>query len=335
MRTINEIILKNFRSHKDTTIMFDKHFNCIIGHSDSGKSAIIGALSHIYKNNIKGSEFITLGEDECSITLKYDDGSEIIRTKGNKKNEYIIKEVNSDVVRFSSFGTNVPNEVTRFLKGNSLKLDKDTEIDLNFLYQKQNFLVLENSAMKAKFLSNLSNVHIFDAMIRNFQKYARQKELENNIVERDIDSYNNEINNKKFVLDLAVNMITLNREFIALENNLDELEVVKSSFNELKEIQKNAQSVKQYIESVNVEEFIKLDIEIEKLKNIKNEWDKIRQVEKQIMIADDDINELNNKKESMIEEYKQELLKLKICPLCKTSITDETVMKCVKEFTSD
>ena len=42
--------IKNFQSHKNTTIDFDKNINSICGETDNGKSAVIRAIKWIVEN---------------------------------------------------------------------------------------------------------------------------------------------------------------------------------------------------------------------------------------------------------------------------------------------
>ena len=54
---LKELQLVNFQSHKNTNLVFDPGFNCIVGPSDNGKSVIIRAINWIRTNRPKGSDF--------------------------------------------------------------------------------------------------------------------------------------------------------------------------------------------------------------------------------------------------------------------------------------
>ena len=58
MKYLKQITLKNFQSHKDSTIQLDRGLNAIIGPSDSGKSAIIRAIKWVLYNEPSGDFFI-------------------------------------------------------------------------------------------------------------------------------------------------------------------------------------------------------------------------------------------------------------------------------------
>ena len=52
---ILKVEIKDFQSHKNTNIEFSEGFNCIIGRSDSGKSAILRALRLVICNDLRGT----------------------------------------------------------------------------------------------------------------------------------------------------------------------------------------------------------------------------------------------------------------------------------------
>ena len=53
---ITKIEIKNFQSHKDTMIDFDKGINSICGESDNGKTAIIRAIRWVIENRPLGTD---------------------------------------------------------------------------------------------------------------------------------------------------------------------------------------------------------------------------------------------------------------------------------------
>ncbi|HAA42512.1 MAG TPA: chromosome segregation protein SMC, partial [Ruminiclostridium sp.] len=81
MIRIEEIIIENFQSHKNTKITFKDGLNVIIGASDHGKSAIIRAIKWVLYNEPRGSDYIRQGANYARVTLKMSNGYTIIRER--------------------------------------------------------------------------------------------------------------------------------------------------------------------------------------------------------------------------------------------------------------
>ena len=80
-----------------------------IGASDSGKSAILRALTWVLTNQPRGNAFINSDSTECKVGAEVD-GKLVIRTKGSQ-NSYKV-----DGVEYKSFGIGVPNELAALTK---------------------------------------------------------------------------------------------------------------------------------------------------------------------------------------------------------------------------
>ena len=65
---IKTVELKNFMSHRHTTIELSGGLNVLIGQNNSGKSAIIAALQILCRNQ-SGDFMVRHGADECSIRV--------------------------------------------------------------------------------------------------------------------------------------------------------------------------------------------------------------------------------------------------------------------------
>jgi len=66
---INKIILKNFKSHKDSTINLDNGISLIIGSNGAGKSTILEAISYALFKEFDGkiNEVIRKRTDDTDI----------------------------------------------------------------------------------------------------------------------------------------------------------------------------------------------------------------------------------------------------------------------------
>lgn len=77
MKYIKKVIIENFQSHKYTELDFDEHLNVIVGPSDQGKSAIIRGIKWALFNEPSGNFFIREGENDCSVTIVFNDDTKI------------------------------------------------------------------------------------------------------------------------------------------------------------------------------------------------------------------------------------------------------------------
>ena len=59
---LTSLTIKNFQSHKDSTLQFSPNVNVILGHNDSGKSAIFRAIDFVVFNSLSGDSFVRHGE---------------------------------------------------------------------------------------------------------------------------------------------------------------------------------------------------------------------------------------------------------------------------------
>ncbi len=133
---IKTIEINNFLSHKETTLELSPGVNCIIGATDSGKSAIIKALKWLITNKPVGDSFRSTwgGDTHVGIGLEYE-GEYICRIKG-KENQYKIERKNLDQGDdvFNAIGTKVPEEIIQVLNLNEVNLQ--TQFESHFLLSK-------------------------------------------------------------------------------------------------------------------------------------------------------------------------------------------------------
>ena len=106
---IEKIEIKNFQAQRHLAIEPSPHITSIIGESDIGKSSTIRALYWFFTNKAP-SDFITWGQDECSIEIAID-GHNIKRLRNKKKNVYIL-----DGIEYSCLRQDVPPEIQNILR---------------------------------------------------------------------------------------------------------------------------------------------------------------------------------------------------------------------------
>ncbi len=101
-----KIRLQNFQGHIDSNIETAPGITAITGSTNAGKSSFLRALQHLHQNTLRGSAYVTHGEDKCTITV---DNVQRIKSKG--LNQYIVDGNVTEALR-----SGVPHEVTEALK---------------------------------------------------------------------------------------------------------------------------------------------------------------------------------------------------------------------------
>lgn len=171
---IDKLSIRNFQCHKDSTLLFDKGVNCIVGQTDSGKSAIIRALKLAVYNEPNGDTYRSNWGGETSVSVHTPDAI-IARTKGNSKNTY---ELDSIDTPFTAFGQTVPEEIKDALNMEEINLQQQLD---------SHFLLSETSGKVALHFNRIAKLDKIDRAQSNVQKEInsinseikhRQKELE-------------------------------------------------------------------------------------------------------------------------------------------------------------
>lgn len=254
MKKIKKINIKYFQTHEDTILDFSDGITVLVGKTDSGKTAIIRSLKLIAKNKPRGNGFISAfapkdkkNKPTTKITLTLADDTEIIRTKSENKNEYIVKQEGKEEA-YNNFGVNIPPEIEDVLGTTSVKIDQDTFLEVNISEQlSQPFLLFESPAIKTKLIDKIARINVLNRAIKNTKSQVQ-----------DI-----KINQKKLSEELEEKKQTL-ITFENLEKEKKDLQRVKKLYEKLKEKQTLLEQYKKLFESFN-----EIENSINKGQNIK------------------------------------------------------------------
>jgi exonuclease SbcC len=179
-KTIKHVEIKNFQSHEYTLIEFKDGLNTIIGESNSGKTSILRAIRWCFDNDPKGTDFITTGRDDCSVTVAFSDGTSITRKRTrNDSGTYDVvgKTVQPDgtvskwTQTYKGFANNLPIEIANIHQMPKINLTKDICTHLNMMSQLDGpFLVAESPQTKATIIGRLTGTQIIDLAIKDTNK---------------------------------------------------------------------------------------------------------------------------------------------------------------------
>lgn len=173
---ITSVTLKNFQAHKDTTISFDKGLNIIVGESNNGKTSILRGILWAIDNQPLGNDFIMAGENDCSVTINFSDGTYIergrtVKDTGYYKIRYIDDNGKYIDQTYRGFTNAVPIEVANVHQMPKVNITKDIETHLNVLSQLDGpFLLTESPLVKASAIGRITGTHVIDAAIKESNK---------------------------------------------------------------------------------------------------------------------------------------------------------------------
>lgn len=173
---ITSVTLKNFQAHKDTTVQFDKGLNIIVGESNNGKTSILRGILWAIDNQPLGNDFIMAGENDCSVTINFSDGTYIERGRTVKNTGYYQIRYIDDNGKYidqtyRGFTNAVPVEVSNVHQMPKVNITKDIETHLNVLSQLDGpFLLTESPLVKASAIGRITGTHVIDAAIKESNK---------------------------------------------------------------------------------------------------------------------------------------------------------------------
>lgn len=161
---IKAVHIKNFQSHKDSTLEFAPGVNVIVGQSDCGKSAVIRSLRWVAWNKPNGDAYCSTWGGDTSVQIDVDD-TFVQRGRTNADNYYKVKGIDA----FKAVKTGVPEEV-----GDILQMD-----DINIQQQMDSPFLLSNTAGEvAIHFNNIAHLEQIDFGVRNANKKIRALEQE-------------------------------------------------------------------------------------------------------------------------------------------------------------
>ena len=175
-KNITSVTLKNFQAHKDTTVQFDRGLNIIVGESNNGKTSILRGILWAIDNQPLGNDFIMAGENDCSVTINFSDGTYIKRGRTVKDTGYYEIRYIDDNGKYidqtyRGFTNAVPVEVANVHQMPKVNITKDIETHLNVLSQLDGpFLLTESPLVKASAIGRITGTHVIDAAIKESNK---------------------------------------------------------------------------------------------------------------------------------------------------------------------
>lgn len=242
---ITEIIAHNFQSHAHTVVELTDGLNIFVGETDQGKTSLAKRCTRWclfgepqgddfvrFKDGVVDKDGNAVREDECYVTLKFDNGVEVTRLRKKKKNFYQLVTEDGEVMDFENFGTTIPEEIIKATGIHKLKVDDDLQFNLNIIGAKDRSLIYESGNVKAKVIGSFAGTNVIDVTVRGIK--ADMLNISGTIkkIEEDIKKTDEEIEAMGDMQQKEENMKKIDNLFYSLsEENfvLDELKRLKES----------------------------------------------------------------------------------------------------------
>ncbi len=282
---LTKLHIKNFQSHRDSTLEFGNGVNLIIGASGHGKSSIIRAIRLLIENKPGGNSFVSRGSQNCEISLEFED-KKITREKG-ENNLYKLEIKGQKPEEFKSFGMSVPDPIK-----NVLNLTPDNiqnQLD-------PPYMLTLNSGSVARKLNEIANISAIDSaqsylksrMRKADSKIKTEKEVKSekeikiksfqyldemeNILQ-EIEEQNNSLENK---IEAEITLRTL---LVQIQEKKELSEKISSILNKARPYLDNAKKIYQKWEGVR-EECDELKTILQKLSLTKSKWVRFGKISK-------------------------------------------------------
>jgi len=364
---LKSISITNFQSHRNTRINFSDGLNIISGSSDSGKSSIVRALRWVTENRPAGDSVRSWDckkNDEISVGLEFTEGL-VCKKKIEGRTKYSI-DSNKGSFDFEAVRSDVPAEITEFLDLSEFNLQ--TQHDPYFLLndspgevaKKLNYLVgldvidtifknlnskilftkrkIESTSSDAADISKkieelswiddadrkLTNIENEDEKIKNDRKKLEEiKELINrySLIQKDLDAIQP--------------LISLEGIIAPISKELKDLLIDRKKYSEICLIVQNTEKIGSEI--IEKDKLLKAENNCSLLRKEISEYiscqQKITEISRIINLASA-LKQDMNLEQSNAKKNKEELSKIftenKICPMCKSKITEEKIREIIK-----
>jgi len=163
---IKQVRLRNFQSHKDTTLNFGSGVNIIVGEgNDIGKTSIVRAMELVAENRPLGTGYISNFQKDAAIVDIVTENAHVQRIRGERENKYVVTHKEFDKESINA-GMNPPEPVVDAL--NFLPVNIQSQITLPFL-------VLDSPGAVARHIRELANLDDIDKIIQLLKSKKRTK----------------------------------------------------------------------------------------------------------------------------------------------------------------
>lgn len=299
-----QVQIKDYQIIKKMSLEFVPGLNVIVGPSNNGKSSILKAIKAA-TFTIPGTSPIRFGQSNYTVGIQYN-GHIIILQKGLKESVYVV-----DGEKYSKFGQTTPEIVANSLNIKELVLNGNKE-QLNFWDQMNYPFLLDKTGVEMfRFIvdsgENDKLSDVLKSMVsdrQNLNKTIDMIQGSINAVDLEIDSYKEELEKAKPIIEASTNIILLQQNISKLNllkdlkdrinNNKAKLIELNNKYNKNLVLYNTMKTITNNINTLS-SKIIDLNNYLLKLNNIKQSKEQINNELKPIIhinINEEDINKI-------------------------------------------
>ena len=350
---IESVTIKNFQSHKETTLNFSEGLNVIKGPSHKGKSAVVRAIRWALENKPRGEEFkshFADKKDPVSVSILFTEDIRITRYRG-ETNGYDIEYQNGEIKTLKALNTGVPQEI----------LDITNMTNLNLQSQSDDYFMLkEKPGNRAKELNKIVGLDIIDETTKKINsalsvQTSRSKSTDEDITETEkklskfsgitqlkkrsdeIESFYLSLNKTKTeasklgsICDKVKELNNDKEEFSAWLFLEEDALKMEKTMNTVDKAKRKRKTILQIIENIKInndkiiktKEILKSVVRIEKIEELQEKRKVQRDKLSLLKIIWNSINvsnKIKSEKETLLDDAVKQLSKIDTCPLCGTT----------------
>jgi DNA repair exonuclease SbcCD ATPase subunit len=231
-RYIKSVTLKNFQSYKDQTVNFNPGLNLLLGTSDSGKSAILRAISFVLYNYPKKDSLIHWGETETKVTIEFSDGVKVTRIKGEDRNAIVAFDAKGNKIEKEKIDKEIPEDI-KLLLGNPPQDEFNGLISYADQFSPM-FLVDLSPTDLPRSLSGLTGIEMLEESAKQLMQNYKALEKQNKSDKKEYSSLVDEAQTYSFVDFYESKLKDLDKnvqEILDLENKIALMESFVKDYN--------------------------------------------------------------------------------------------------------
>lgn len=235
---IKSIELKNFQSHKNTKLLFDKGVNVIIGSSNDGKTAILRALNWSLNNRPSGLSLLSYWDrDKKGKPIKgqevnvefFEEDIIISRKRNDKFNGYEIQHIDN-IEKIEAIGTDVPEQISELFNLSEVNLQRQFDAP---------FLLSESAAEIARSFNKIIKLDAIDRILSNAENQRKKNNQEIVFTEEEIKRTTEQLDRFKWIKDAKAKIETAKRREQRLrekEEKYSKIERLLNQFDDVAEL---------------------------------------------------------------------------------------------------
>lgn len=311
---IKKITIKNYQSHKRTTLHLHKGINGIIGRPNSGKTAIIRSLILAKDNRPTGFAYHNnyTKDPKTEVHIKVDNAPLIKFVKTKSKAVY---HYGKNI--FEKFGKDIPDKVKA-----GLNLD-----DINFgLQLGLPFLILSSPSEIARQINDVTESEVISKCIKITNERLNKLKSRKKSLKYDIKDSRSKLlkyKNLNKIEKILKRTRYLDDKIDHLEQSIEDIEDTVEFIDRAEKAIKNQEKPLQAMKLIRKAELIQL--KMEKLASQMTLLEKIKHLKGSLKSA-------IKHKDTLIKEYIKELRENKKCPTCYSPIKLKTVAVIKREL---